>query len=204
VDEVQFLGHTDVGFGRPTTDDRGADRGIFIIADGMGGHKGGEVASSMLVQEARAALLALGEVGADPAAEHQFQSIAAGAVRSAMSRASELIYNKSQTDSRLNGMGTTALVAKFFGSYAVVGHVGDSRAYLVRANKVYQLTEDHTLLNQLKARGGMSDQDIENFPHKSVLTRAVGREPTLEVDSSTSMRWPAIGSCCVPTGCTAL
>ncbi len=137
---------------------------VFAVADGMGGARAGEVASAMAV----AALHGLdgGE-----------QALAA-AIESVNAR----IYAAAQADSSLLGMGTTITAAMVDGASLVIAHVGDSRAYLLRAGTLQQLTDDHSLVGELIRRGALTASEAEHHPQRSVITRALGADATVDID----------------------
>lgn len=137
---------------------------VFAVADGMGGARAGEVASAMAV----AALCEL-EGGADDLV---------GALEDVNAR----IHAAAQTDASLTGMGTTATAALITRDELVIAHVGDSRAYLLRAGRLRQVTEDHSLVAELIRRGALTPAAAERHPQRSVITRALGAEPGVEVD----------------------
>jgi len=137
---------------------------VFAVADGMGGARAGEVASAMAV----AALYGLAG-GADELV---------GALEDVNAR----IHTAAQADATLTGMGTTATAALITRDELVVAHVGDSRAYLLRDGRLQQVTEDHSLVAELIRRGALTPAEAERHPQRSVITRALGAEPGVEVD----------------------
>ena len=141
---------------------------LFAIADGMGGAQAGEVAS-------RLAASALRESGADGGGETRIVDL--------IQEANRRIYDRSSTDPNTSGMGTTMTVALVEGDRVAFGHVGDSRAYLVRDGRIEQLTEDHSLVNELMKSGKLSREEAETHPQKSVITRALGTDPDVDVDT---------------------
>jgi protein phosphatase len=136
---------------------------LFAVADGMGGHRGGDVAS-------RLALEALGE--GDRAL--------ADRVREANRR----VYERSMVDRAVAGMGTTLTAAVVEGDRLRLAHVGDSRAYLLRDGRLRRLTEDHTLVHRMVTRGQLTEEEAAEHPYRSVLTRALGTEPDVAVDEA--------------------
>ncbi len=141
---------------------------LFAVADGMGGAQAGEVASGL----AAAAL----EAGASD------ELTAAERVAALIQEANRRIFARASTDPTASGMGTTMTVALVEGMSVVLGHVGDSRAYLVRGDSMEQLTEDHSLVNELVKSGKLSPEDAHIHPQRSVITRAVGTDPDVDVD----------------------
>jgi serine/threonine protein phosphatase PrpC len=140
---------------------------LFAVADGMGGARGGEIAS-------RVAATALGE-SVDGNGE--------GRVVALIQEANRQVYERAREDADASGMGTTITVALFENDIVSIGHVGDSRAYLIRDRKVDQLTEDHSLVAELVRTGRLSPEEAETHPQRSVITRALGTDPDVDVDS---------------------
>jgi protein phosphatase len=144
---------------------------LFAVADGMGGAQAGEVASKL-------AAAALEET--DPGALNGAERIV-----SLINEANRRVHERSNTDPATSGMGTTMTVALVEGSHVAFGHVGDSRAYLFRDGKIEQLTEDHSLVNELLKSGKLSPKEADRHPQRSVITRAVGTDPDVDVDTFT-------------------
>jgi PPM family protein phosphatase len=144
---------------------------LFAVADGMGGAQAGEVASKLA-----AAALEDTDSGSSSGQER---------VVSLIQEANRRVYARANADPATSGMGTTMTVALVEGQVVTIGHVGDSRAYLVRAGSLEQLTEDHSLVNELLKSGKLSPQEAETHPQRSVITRAVGTDPDVEVDAFT-------------------
>jgi len=142
---------------------------LFAVADGMGGAQAGEVASKL----AAAAL-----EDTDPG-----RLIGPERVASLIQEANRRVHERSSSDPSTSGMGTTMTVALVEDDGVVIGHVGDSRAYLVRDGRIEQLTEDHSLVNELLKSGKLSREEAETHPQRSVITRAVGTDPDVDVDS---------------------
>jgi PPM family protein phosphatase len=162
-------GVTDVGRVRDGNEDDFIDQsnrlGLVAVADGMGGHRAGEVASATALEALRAA-------------------VASGQpLRVAIEGANDAVLEKSVSDQELAGMGTT-LTAGMLGSdgYLVVGHVGDSRAYLVRDGELTQITHDHSLVEEMVRGGELTREQAEVHPRRSIITRALGIDPEVEVD----------------------
>ena len=162
-------GVTDVGRVRDGNEDDFLDQanrlGLVAVADGMGGHRAGEVASATALEALRAA-------------------VASGQpLRDAIEGANDAVLEKSVSDQELHGMGTT-LTAGMLGSdgYLVVGHVGDSRAYLARDGELTQITNDHSLVEEMVRGGELTREQAEVHPRRSIITRALGIDPQVEVD----------------------
>jgi PPM family protein phosphatase len=143
---------------------------LFAVADGMGGAQAGEVAS-------RLAAAALKESGADEGGEQRIVSV--------IQEANRRVYDRSNEDPNASGMGTTMTVALVENGQVAFGHVGDSRAYLIRDGSMEQLTEDHSLVAELMRSGKLSPEEAETHPQRSVITRALGTDPDVDVDTFT-------------------
>jgi PPM family protein phosphatase len=142
---------------------------LFAIADGMGGAQAGEVAS-------RLATAALKEGGGEAAGGEQ-------RIVDLIQEANRRVYDRSSSDPNTSGMGTTITVALVEDEQVSFGHVGDSRAYLIRDARMEQLTEDHSLVNELLKTGRLSREEAEAHPQRSVITRALGTDPDVDVDT---------------------
>lgn len=142
---------------------------LFAVADGMGGAKAGEVASGLA-----AAALKEGPRDGSTAEER---------VSSLIQEANRRVFRRATEDRDASGMGTTMTVALVDGDRVVFGHVGDSRAYLIRSETIEQLTDDHSLVAELVRSGRLSPEEAESHPQRSVITRAVGTEPDVDVDT---------------------
>lgn len=171
---VRAYGATHTGRVRPGNEDSylvGSD--VFAVADGMGGHQAGEIASD-------AALEPLRELDipgmTDPAEVGE-------ALATAVRQANTLVVERAQADPALEGMGTTLTAIAIREGQLHVAHVGDSRAYLLRQNeKMSQLTTDHTLVERLIQDGRLSRDEAATHPQRNVITRAIGHEPTVDVE----------------------
>jgi serine/threonine protein phosphatase PrpC len=150
---------------------RGKKGSIFIVADGMGGHRGGEIASQLAVDTVVASYYASRE--SDPSL----------ALDQAFKEANRVIIEKSRADVSLYGMGTTCTVLVIREREAYVAHVGDSRGYLLRDGNLTQLTEDHSLVGEMVRQGILTDEDARTHPRRNVITRSIGTHDDLSVDS---------------------
>jgi PPM family protein phosphatase len=168
---AQVAGLSDPGRVRRRNEDAFVcDPPLFAVADGMGGAKAGEVASRL----AAAAFHEYHEADAlDPEAR----------LRSIIQEANRRIYARASSDPHASGMGTTITAALVSGSRVSVGHVGDSRAYLFRDEVLEQLTEDHSLVADLVRSGRLTPEEAEAHPQRSVITRALGTDAAVTVDS---------------------
>jgi serine/threonine protein phosphatase PrpC len=144
---------------------------IFAVADGMGGAQAGEIASRLA-----AAALEDTDPGAKSGAER---------VTSLIQEANRRVHERAIADPATSGMGTTMTVALVEGTKVTFGHVGDSRAYRYRKGAIEQITEDHSLVNELLKSGKLSPEEADSHPQRSVITRAVGTDPDVDVDSFT-------------------
>lgn len=152
------------------------DLPLFIVADGMGGHKAGEVASNMAVEIVKNFFLEKkSELEKDKIDIFKF-------IRSAIEKANTTIYKKSIENDEFYGMGTTITMAYIFEGKLYIGHVGDSRAYLLRDNKFIQLTEDHSLVAEMVKKGSISEKEAECHPQRNVITRAIGTDKEVITD----------------------
>jgi protein phosphatase len=142
---------------------------LFAVADGMGGAQAGEVASKLA-----AAALSDTDPGSLSGTER---------VTSLFQEANRRVYERSATDPAVSGMGTTMTVALVEGNDVVIGHVGDSRAYRLRDGRIEQLTDDHSLVNELMKSGKLSPEEAETHPQRAVITRALGTDPDVDVDA---------------------
>jgi protein phosphatase len=169
---VEQAGRTDVGRQRSANEDSLAIRPpMFAVADGMGGAKAGEVASALAVEAVERAV-----DSNEPVEAHL-----AGIVREANRR----IYDLAVADESHRGMGTTLTLAKVHGDEISLAHVGDSRAYRMRDSELEQVTRDHSLVAELERSGQITAEAAEHHPQRSIITRALGPEPDVEVDTYT-------------------
>ena len=154
----------------PTTPDDAWDRGpLFVVCDGLGGHESGEVASRLAVE----AVLESWTAGT-PGAPHQ-------ALRAAARAANLAVYDAALEPAH-RGMATTLVTLTLAGREAIIAHVGDSRAYLVREAQCHQLTADHSRVGEMLRLGLLNPEQAANHPGRSMLTRTVGGEPMVQVD----------------------
>jgi serine/threonine protein phosphatase PrpC len=146
-----------------------AEAGFLIaVADGMGGYQRGEVASQMAIDIVKEMY------EADPGAD------AALLLKQAFRRANDRIYENGQGATPAAMMGTTLLVAATRGKYATIANIGDSRAYLARANRLTQVTKDHSFVAEQVAQGAMTESEARESPHRNILTHALGHRPKLD------------------------
>src|ERR671937_306898 len=143
---------------------------LFAVADGMGGAQAGELASGLAAAAVR------GVPGAAPdGGERRVDEL--------IQEANRRVYQRQSRDAAASGMGTTMTVALVEDGAVAIGHVGDSRAYLIRGRSLEQLTEDHSLVAELVRSGKLSPEEAEAHPQRSVITRALGTDPNVDVDT---------------------
>jgi PPM family protein phosphatase len=163
---------TDTGRQRHANEDSYFARApVFAVADGMGGAQAGEVASRI------AAGAFEHDIAGEGPAEGQLEEIAQEANRE--------IHQLAQKDSSRAGMGTTLTAAMLHDDEVALGHVGDSRAYVLRDGKLKRLTKDHSLVEELRRQGRLTEEQAEEHPQRSIITRALGPEPSVNVDTMT-------------------
>lgn len=169
-----FAAATDVGRMRKNNEDSYLSaEPVAAVADGMGGHSAGEVASAIAIEE----LAALGERG-----PWENETAATDDLKQAILRANRRIRGMAASDRKLNGMGTTLVALLQDGDMVHVANVGDSRGYLLRQGELSQVTVDHSLVQELVDDGRLSPEDAERHPQRSVITRALGIDPEVEFD----------------------
>ena len=175
---MKFYATTDIGRKRELNEDYiytsgqpiGALPNLFIVADGMGGHKAGDYASMHTVDRFVEVIRELGE-------EHGVQD----AINEAVTAANAYIYQRSRENSNLSGMGTTLVLASCIGNEAIVANIGDSRLYLVN-DAMTQITRDHSLVEEMVTLGGIDREMARNHPDKNIITRAVGVKEKVAAD----------------------
>lgn len=148
---------------------------LFIVADGMGGHRGGEVASQMAVKEVSDYINARFSKDFN-------EDLIKAMINDSIMEANRKILMAAMDHEEWAGMGTTITLAFFFGKKIFIGHVGDSRAYMIRNNTITQLTRDHSLVWQLMEEGRLTLDETRTHPMKNVITRALGTDKVLEPD----------------------
>jgi protein phosphatase len=173
---AEQVGLSDVGRHRQTNEDSYLTASpVFAVADGMGGARAGEVASKMAVEEFTSA-------SGEGTPEERLARIATSANRR--------IWEHAQADESRAGMGTTLTSVIVGDGEITIGHVGDSRAYRLRDHELEQLTHDHSLVAELERRGELRHEEAESHPQKNIITRALGPEPDVEVDTHTHSAQP--------------
>lgn len=190
--DLRLFAATDVGRRRHHNEDSflvDRDLGLCIVADGMGGHAAGEIASAAAVETIhdelmrhRDALRDRGEQGAASGVSvKQLLTILEGSIHTASAR----IHSIAQGDAAKRGMGTTVSLLMVLDSLAYVAHVGDSRIYLERNGALRQITDDHTMAAEMLRQGMITEDRLDKVPHRNAITRAVGIYPHVKVDTFT-------------------
>ena len=185
--KIRYAGSTHVGMKRSHNEDNFfllAEENLYIVADGMGGHASGEVASQIAVETLANFFI---DTSRDkeitwPFKEDRSLTYDENRLVTGVKLANRRVYETAQSDPRYRGMGTTIVALVCGGSGAYMCHVGDSRGYVIRAGGIEQLTEDHSLLNDYLKVHKLTDEEIEHFPHKNVIVRALGMKEAVVVD----------------------
>ena len=185
-EKIEFAELTDTGRVREHNEDAiglNSDIGLMVLADGMGGYNAGEVASGIAVQivtelaSEAANREELNDI--DPHSGLMRQSII---LRDAVYRSNKIIFQTAQSQTQCEGMGTTIVACMFYDDKVSIAHVGDSRAYRLRSGQLEQMTLDHSLLQELIDRGFYSQEEAQRSTNRNYVTRALGVEPTVEVE----------------------
>lgn len=145
-----------------------------IVADGMGGHRAGDVASGLAVESLVKSLKAWEETSSTKEG--------ASKLRDMIRQANKAVFESASLNEQYHNMGTTVVMALLDGDTGLIGHIGDSRAYRLRSGQLMQLTEDHTLVNELTKSGQLSPEEAAHHPRRNVLTRALGTDRDVDVD----------------------
>lgn len=148
---------------------------LYIVADGMGGHNAGDIASKMAVDIIKDRFISNKENLNSSRKIKKF-------LENILIETNEIIYNKSISESTCEGMGTTVVLAYYFNNKVYIGHVGDSRAYIIRDNNISQITDDHTLVNELIKKGSITESQALNHPQRNIITQALGTSIEIEFD----------------------
>jgi protein phosphatase len=185
---ITSFGATDVGRKRASNEDAflvDDALGLYVVADGMGGHAAGEVASQEAVETiygmVKQGLRALPQIVGTLTNEHARS--ACRLLEGAVQAATYMVFALAELDRDKSGMGTTISALLSLGEYAVTAQVGDSRIYQVRDGQVMQITEDHTLISWQLKQGLITPEEARRSPHRNVITRAVGNRDYVEVDT---------------------
>jgi len=189
--KIEFCGQSDVGKKREKNEDSfliDESLGLFMVADGMGGHLGGEYASRLAVRTVGEILRQLTEdpeatISSDFTADiTRDRSDAGEQLKYALRIASQKIFEEANQNPNLRGMGTTAVVLLIRDGKGFIANVGDSRAYLIRDNEVRQLTSDHSLVAEQLRAGFITEEELKHHKFKNIITRSVGFQTDVEID----------------------
>ena len=184
--KIDFAELTDTGKVRDHNEDAigsNPDIGLMVLADGMGGYNAGEVASGIAVQ-------IVTDLATEAAEREELSNIDSHSglmrlsiiLRDAVARSNKIIYQTAQSQTHCEGMGTTIVACIFFDNKVSIAHVGDSRAYRLRGGQLEQMTLDHSLLQELVDRGFYTREEAQRSTNRNYVTRALGVEPTVEVE----------------------
>ena len=191
---LDIAGRSNTGMVRSNNEDKiGEDQeiGLVVLADGMGGYKGGEVASRIAVntilEELRSEIPKLSPGQIDEQTGYTKESLAA---RKSVVKANESIFSVSTSEPQYRGMGTTLVMGIFYDNQITIAHVGDSRMYRFRDGNLQQVTVDHTLLQELVDRGFYTQEEANSSLNKNLVTRALGIEGSIAVDIKEDLAMP--------------
>lgn len=184
---IRYAGCTHVGLKRTSNEDNFSvlvDENLYIVADGMGGHASGEVASKIAVDTVANFFVDTSRDRESTWPYRQDRELHYDENRlvNGIKLANRRIYETAQSDARYRGMGTTIVSLVCGATGACLGHVGDSRGYKLDDSSIDQLTEDHSLLNDYLKVHELTAEEIDNFPHKNVIVRALGMKEAVTVD----------------------
>lgn len=195
---VRFSGATDVGKTRDHNEDSiylPSEHRLAIVADGMGGHASGEIASRIAVETVVDYYQQT--AGCQPLTwPYKVERDTRGDINrmvTGVMLANIEIHERAQRDASCKGMGTTVVTLYFLDDTAIIGHVGDSRVYRMRQGKLTQLTEDHSLINDYIKMKRVTAEEAESWPHKNVIVRALGMKDSVQVDIICEQ--PRVGDC---------
>ncbi|MCA9542986.1 MAG: Stp1/IreP family PP2C-type Ser/Thr phosphatase [Myxococcales bacterium] len=185
--QIRAVGATNVGRRREANEDSYLmlpKNGLFIVADGMGGHAGGQVASTLTAQTcAQAVLRRLGE--AEQASQATGRPVpVADLIEASVREACHRVYDTARRNLHLSNMGSTVTFMLAYGGHLHLGHVGDSRAYLVRDDQIHQVTEDHSLVQEQVAQGIITPEQAKVSMMRNIITRSIGYEREVQVDTA--------------------
>ena len=184
--KFRCVGASDTGQVREHNEDTigtDGDIGLVVLADGMGGYKAGEVASGIAVRTCLT-LIKEGVDREDLSQRDEASGLSRSGIllRDAIQRANKVIYQTAKTQPNCEGMGTTVVAGLFYDDKLTIAHVGDSRMYRCRDGTLEQVTQDHSLLQELVARGFYTPEEAQRASSKNYVTRALGVEPTVDVE----------------------
>jgi serine/threonine protein phosphatase PrpC len=193
-DKITIFGLTDTGLVRKKNEDTicfDSALGLVVLADGMGGHRGGEIASGLTVDKiidtVQKNLIAIepGQTNADNGL-----SLESICIQEAIASANRLVFNRAEDNPDHRGMGTTVVVLQFYNNTLTLAHIGDSRCYRFRRDKLEQITKDHSLLQELIDRGFYTSDEAKKAMNKNLITRALGidQEETADIQEDTVIK----------------
>ena len=177
---MEFSYLTDPGQVRDHNEDsvtivkNGSGEVLMAVADGMGGHKGGEIASSIAITHIGKRFIDTSSVGNKEDAINFLKEI--------VSEANMLLYKYTEDNPESNGMGTTIVMALLTKEFLLFGNIGDSSGFVIKNKKIYKITNDHTLVNLLVKSGEITEEEAKDHPRKNVLMRALGANISVEMD----------------------
>jgi serine/threonine protein phosphatase PrpC len=177
---VNVANKTDIGRIRLVNEDRSVVQNdlngfvLAIVADGMGGHQAGDIASQMAIEVIQLHLQTL--------EKDMSIDMCKTALQTAIEKANQSIFEFAQSREQYHGMGTTVVAILANEQFLAIGHIGDSRAYLVTADNITQLTEDHSLVTELLKSGQITAEEANHHPRRNVLTRALGTDANVDVE----------------------
>lgn len=171
---------SDIGTRRENNEDalyasNDKDIPLYIVADGMGGHNAGDIASTMAIDIIKEKFMSNKESLNSSKKIKKF-------IKNVLIETNGIIYEKSIDELNCEGMGTTVVLGYYYDNRVYIGHVGDSRAYIIRGNNIIQITEDHTLVNELIKKGSITQSQALNHPQRNVITQALGTSIDIEYD----------------------
>lgn len=179
-DEMQIGAYSHIGQVREINEDAyyisSSDLNLFIVADGMGGHNAGEVASNVAINSIKNFM----EKNMDKYMDKE-EEVVCKMLKKAILEANHQIFLKAKEEEACQGMGTTLTVVLIL-SKVYVGHVGDSRAYVIQNDDILQITEDHSLVAELVRNGSISENEAKNHPQRNMITRALGTDENVTID----------------------
>jgi len=174
-------GNTDIGLKRKVNQDSfriEPSLNLYVVTDGMGGHAAGELASKIAVDAVVDSVLS-------DRSENLSSMTSTDLMIGAVHRANSAVFSRAEKDKKLAGMGTTVIAMLFDGTKVIIGHVGDSRAYVARKHQLWQITKDHSLVNEKLKAGIITREQLKKDKSRNVITRSVGFESSVLVDTYT-------------------
>lgn len=190
---IAFAERSDTGRKRPHNEDRVAtdpSNGVAVLADGMGGHKGGEIASALAVETVARELAGRLAGIACESPDDEAYAPESLLTRDVATEANTIVYETARAQPQYEGMGTTLVVALFYDDRLTLAHVGDSRAYRMRGGRLELLTRDHTLMQELIDRGFYTPEEARASLNRNIITRALGIEESVNVDLQEEVALP--------------